>query len=166
MKQPQQKNQKNKKPQSRLNYQDSGFSCGHCGFKVSTSNFGDPHHRNHCPNCLWSRHLDIETGDRRALCQGLMEPLALMLKNEGYDKFGKKKTGELMIVHRCQKCGKLNFNRLYIDDNEEAVIQVLKKSVHLNPEIKKELNQAHIEILDLKDYNLVAEALWGKSCSI
>ena len=151
MAQRQQKNQKNKKLQNRLDCQDSNFACEHCGFKVRTSNFNNAHHRNHCPNCLWSRHVDIKTGDRRAVCHGLMEPLALMLKNEGYDKFGQKRTGELMIVHRCQKCGKLNFNRLYVDDNENAIIQVLKNSAHLSPEIKKELNEANIEILDLKD---------------
>jgi hypothetical protein len=31
---------------------------------VSASAFGTQH-RNHCPLCLWSRHVDRKTGDQR-----------------------------------------------------------------------------------------------------
>ena len=41
-------------------------------------------HRNHCPNCLSSLHLDIEPGDREADCGGIMDPVGCM----GEEKWG------------------------------------------------------------------------------
>ncbi|MDD5840828.1 MAG: RNHCP domain-containing protein, partial [Gemmiger formicilis] len=37
-------------------------------------------HRNHCPNCLTSLHLDNEPGDRAADCGGQMEPVAVWVR--------------------------------------------------------------------------------------
>ena len=46
------------------------FQCGHCGVDVSLDAPGTSH-RNHCPHCLWSRHLDRNVpGDRKAGCTG------------------------------------------------------------------------------------------------
>jgi hypothetical protein len=53
------------------------FSCEHCGVEVSLDAPGTTH-RNHCPSCLWSRHLDRNVpGDRKADCTGGMEPIAV-----------------------------------------------------------------------------------------
>ena len=52
-------------------------------------------HRNHCPSCLWSRHLDDEVpGDRAADCAGSMEPIAVTVRGDG----------EWALVHRCGGC--------------------------------------------------------------
>ena len=59
-------------------------------------------HRNHCPNCLTSLHLDNEPGDRAADCGGQMEPVAVWVR----------KGGEWAIIHRCRLCGKLTSNRI------------------------------------------------------
>ena len=59
-------------------------------------------HRNHCPNCLSSLHLDNEPGDRAADCGGQMEPVAVWVR----------KGGEWAIIHRCRLCGKLASNRI------------------------------------------------------
>ena len=59
-------------------------------------------HRNHCPNCLTSLHLDNEPGDRAADCGGQMEPVAVWVR----------KGGEWAIIHRCRLCGKLASNRI------------------------------------------------------
>ncbi len=64
-------------------------------------------HRNHCPNCLWSRHLDDTPGDRAADCGARMEPLAISVRGDG----------EWVIVHRCTGCGVLHANRTAGDDN-------------------------------------------------
>lgn len=48
------------------------FDCGHCGFRVQGNGF-----TNHCPQCLWSAHVDINPGDRAATCRALMEPIAV-----------------------------------------------------------------------------------------
>lgn len=77
---------------------DSGFICGHCGAKVEPLGYTS---RNHCPFCLWSRHLDIMPGDRASRCEGLMEPVkALPDAKKGY-----------IIIHRCTKCGEIRRNK-------------------------------------------------------
>ncbi len=53
------------------------FRCGHCNVDVPLDAPGTAH-RNHCPNCLWSRHLDDDVpGDRDADCGSTMEPIAI-----------------------------------------------------------------------------------------
>jgi hypothetical protein len=64
-------------------------------------------HRNHCPTCLWSRHLDDTPGDRAADCGARMEPLAISVRGDG----------EWVLVHRCTHCGVLHANRTAGDDN-------------------------------------------------
>ena len=64
------------------------FVCGNCGAKVKGNGY-----TNHCPVCLWSKHVDIHPGDRAEACGGLMEPIAVDLEREGY-----------RITYRCQKC--------------------------------------------------------------
>ena len=65
-------------------------------------------HRNHCPTCLWSRHLDDDLpGDRAADCAGSMEPIAVCVRNDG----------EWALVHRCGRCATLRLNRIAGDDN-------------------------------------------------
>jgi len=84
------------------------FHCGHCGVAVSLDAPGTSH-RNHCPNCLWSRHLDRNTpGDRKAAaCSGGMEPIAVTVRGEG----------RWVLVHRCTDCGRLRLNKTAGDDN-------------------------------------------------
>ena len=43
------------------------FVCEHCGAEVK----GDGY-TNHCPKCLWSKHVDVHPGDRAAECGGMM----------------------------------------------------------------------------------------------
>jgi hypothetical protein len=69
---------------------------------------------NHCPHCLWSRHVDINPGDRAASCRGLMEPVAIELKS-----------GEKIIVHRCLSCGELRRNKAAAEDRLEAMLKIM-----------------------------------------
>lgn len=86
------------------------FICGHCSCDVSP--LGSGTYRNHCPKCLWSKHVDaVGPGDRASACQGLMRPV-------GADHDAKK--GGWMVLHRCEKCGKTIPNRLAPDDDMEA----------------------------------------------
>ena len=64
-------------------------------------------HRNHCPNCLYSIHLDNKPGDRESECHGRMEPIGVWVR----------KNGEWAIIHRCVRCGKISSNRVAADDN-------------------------------------------------
>ena len=83
------------------------FTCEKCGFEV----VGDGY-TNHCPKCLWSKHVDINPGDRAATCQGLMEPVEVELKG-----------GEYVILHRCIECGFEKKNKASKEDmfNFEAI---------------------------------------------
>lgn len=92
---------------------DAGFQCRHCGREVAASAPGT-RHRNHCPHCLWSVHLDQRPGDRDAHCGGQMEPAAIAVR----------KKGEWALIHRCQQCGALRANRIAGDDNALALVSL------------------------------------------
>jgi len=65
-------------------------------------------HRNHCPTCLWSRHVDDDVpGDRDADCGASMEPIAICVRPDG----------EWALVHRCSGCFTVHVNRVAGDDN-------------------------------------------------
>ncbi|MCC7365564.1 MAG: RNHCP domain-containing protein [Dehalococcoidia bacterium] len=92
----------------------SHFRCSHCRSDVPIDAPGTAH-RNHCPLCLWSRHLDGERpGDRAAGCGGSMEPIAITAR----------KSGEWAIVHRCDVCAELHTNRTAADDNPLLLLQL------------------------------------------
>ena len=47
------------------------FNCAHCGAVVHGNGY-----TNHCPHCLYSRHVDNNPGDRLATCGGMMRPIS------------------------------------------------------------------------------------------
>jgi len=65
------------------------FVCDNCGAATMGTGYTD-----HCPKCLWSKHVDINPGDREADCGGLMEPIGIEVKNQEY-----------IIHYKCTKCG-------------------------------------------------------------
>ena len=81
------------------------FVCEQCGQTVK----GDGY-TNHCPDCLFSKHVDINPGDRAEECQGLMEPIAVEIKS-----------GEYTILHRCLRCGFERKNKATDKDNFEEL---------------------------------------------
>jgi RNHCP domain-containing protein len=92
----------------------SSFRCSHCGLDVSTHAPGTAH-RNHCPSCLWSRHLDDDDpGDRAADCGSAMEPIAISVRGRG----------EWVIIHRCTGCDDLHANRTAGDDNPLVLLRL------------------------------------------
>jgi len=86
------------------------FVCEICGEKVLGDGYTD-----HCPNCLWSKHVDINPGDRAADCGGLMEPIGV-----------EQKQGEWRILYQCQKCGYQHWNRTAPSDNFKKIVEVSK----------------------------------------
>jgi len=85
-----------------------GFVCERCGEQVLPLARGG--FRNHCPRCLWSKHVDRVPGDRMESCGGLMAPIGV----ESDAKRG------WMIVHRCVRCGFTRRNRAALDDPRQA----------------------------------------------
>ncbi|MDP9272278.1 MAG: RNHCP domain-containing protein, partial [Chloroflexota bacterium] len=55
------------------------FRCVHCRLDVPMDAPGTQH-RNHCPGCLWSRHVDDLPGDRDSDCGASMEPIAITVR--------------------------------------------------------------------------------------
>lgn len=84
------------------------FNCEQCGFFVQGNGY-----TNHCPKCLWSKHVDVNPGDRQAACRGLMEPIDAALGGDGY-----------MILHRCVACGFEKKNKASNDDDFYVILQL------------------------------------------
>lgn len=82
------------------------FRCERCDAAISGSGY-----TNHCPKCLWSKHVDIFPGDRLASCGSLMEPVALSHEGKN-DK----------ITHRCLACGYEKKNKVTENDDFEALL--------------------------------------------
>ena len=99
-----------------------GFVCRHCKRPVNAPSYGT-RHRNHCPYCLWSLHLDESPGDRRSTCKSLMEPIAIWVKRDG----------EWAIVHRCTSCGQIRTNRVAGDDDPWAMMSLAARPLAQPP---------------------------------
>ena len=96
---------------------NTGFVCAHCGAEVAPLTNGSV--RNHCPKCLWSKHVDVSPGDRASDCGAPMRPV-------GAEQSGKK---GWIIRHRCEACGFEGRNKAALDDPRqpdsfEALIQL------------------------------------------
>ncbi len=99
-----------------------GFVCRRCGHGVSADAPGT-RHRNHCPLCLWSLHLDDRPGDRASGCGGGMEPIAVWVRPDG----------EWALVHRCGTCHALRTNRIAADDNDFALLSLAARPIAQPP---------------------------------
>lgn len=142
---------------------EGGFVCCGCGRWVEFSGSIGTKHRNHCPYCLSSKHLDKEvSGDRAAGCGGCMKPIGLTLKHEGVDKYGRTKRGEVMIVHRCEACGEISINRMAADDEEGEILRMFSVSVSMSDDERKKYSDEGIRILGEGDKDEVYIQLFGK----
>jgi ribosome biogenesis GTPase len=95
---------------------NESFTCKVCGAAVNADVAGTKH-RNHCPACLSSMHVDNRPGDRASLCRGIMDAVSVWVK----------KNGEWAIIHRCRVCGKLVVNRIASDDNPLLLMSISLK---------------------------------------
>jgi len=84
------------------------FICDNCGTQVK----GDGY-TNHCPKCLYSKHVDNLPGDRKNNCRGLMAPTGVNYKN-----------GQYSIIHKCLKCGAVKNNKVSANDDFNKVIEI------------------------------------------
>ena len=89
---------------------DEKFVCENCSYTVEKLNYTA---RDHCPKCLYSKHVDILPGDRANTCSGLLEPI-------GIEKF--KDTYK--IIYKCQKCHQLHKNIVAKDDDMDLIISL------------------------------------------
>lgn len=98
-------------PSLKFKKKKEDFKCENCNFEAKGNGF-----TNHCPKCLYSKHVDIFPGDRAEKCGGLMKPIIT----------GEKR-GEWFIIHQCQKCSKEKQNKTSKDDDFEELIKISAK---------------------------------------
>ncbi len=93
--------------------ENTDFICEHCKTQVKALKNGS--YRNHCPVCLYSKHLDIIPGDRNSECYGLMKPVGRRI----HSKKG------MQIVHECTVCGHIIFNKIAEEYHQPDDIDVI-----------------------------------------
>ena len=98
------------------------FTCRHCHARVPGAADGT-RHRNHCPNCLHSLHVDRDPGDRANDCGGVMEPVAVAARRDG----------EWSLVHRCLRCHEVRLNRVAGDDSPLLLVALAARPMARPP---------------------------------
>lgn len=90
------------------------YSCGNCGESVIGGRYN-----NHCPHCLWSKHLDEKIpGDRASECKALMEPVGVVQKG-----------GAWRIIHHCTVCNKYGVVDSVPEDNFDLIVELSQKPI-------------------------------------
>ena len=98
------------------------FTCEVCGEEVKGNGYTD-----HCPKCLWGKHVDKKTpGDRTSSCGGLMRPGSTV-----YEK------GKWRIYYECQNCD--HKFRVWADknDDKETLMKLMVKYLDCEEKAKK-----------------------------
>lgn len=86
------------------------FSCEKCDLLVKGNGY-----TNHCPRCLWSKHVDINPGDRLALCGGIMEPKNIETEGDIH-----------IIIHQCIQCNYQKRNRVSKEDDFDVILELMR----------------------------------------
>lgn len=102
---------------------NEGFVCGHCRRDVPPTSGTTP--RNHCPFCLWSRHVDINPGDRANSCCGMMRPIGIYTHTKK----------EYVILHQCVRCAARVKSKAILKDENSAddfdhIVELAGKPIH------------------------------------
>lgn len=83
------------------------FFCEHCKKLIEGNGY-----TNHCPYCLWSKHVDINPGDRLESCRGMMKPIKVEIKGKDF-----------IITHQCIKCGYKKKNKAAANDDIKSYLE-------------------------------------------
>jgi len=102
---------------------DEDFTCENCNEEVKALGYTA---RDHCPYCLYSKHVDKNPGDRENTCKGLLKPI-------GIEKY--KNTYK--ILYQCEKCGELHKNIVADDDNMEKIIELTTNQTSFSTPYRK-----------------------------
>lgn len=94
---------------------DESFNCENCGSNVPKLAYSC---RNHCPKCLYSKHVDKDPGDRQENCHGMLKPI-------GLENSSKKRYS---IIFKCDRCGMIRKNKMAEDDDFNVILKIVKQS--------------------------------------
>lgn len=92
---------------------DEFFICENCGKEVNPLGYTS---RDHCPFCLYSKHVDVNPGDRLNKCKGLLIPIDIEKFKDTYK-----------IIYKCEKCNELHKNIVAKDDDMNEIIKLTTK---------------------------------------
>jgi len=84
------------------------FTCINCGKQIEGNGYTD-----HCPYCLFSVHVDVNPGDRKEKCHGVMKPIKVYTERNNF-----------IIYYECQKCGLKKRVKAASSDNREALFSL------------------------------------------
>ena len=140
------------------------FRCLHCGLDITCNSIiSGVQNRNHCPCCLWSRHVDLRVaGDRLSPCRAAMQPVGLTTK-QSQNKYARDRDGELMIIHQCTRCEKLAINRIAADDSTDDLLALFERSCAPSSLFFDQLTGSGIILLTDRDRELVQRRLFGNT---
>ncbi len=96
----------------KFNMLDEQFVCENCGRNVEKLKYSA---RDHCPYCLYSKHVDILPGDRKNNCHGLLEPIDVEKHKNTYK-----------IIYKCSRCRQIHKNIIANDDNFEEILKIMQ----------------------------------------
>ena len=99
----------------RFNMIDENFICENCNKNVPKLEYSA---RDHCPYCLYSKHVDINPGDRSNNCKGLLKPVGIEKYKDTYK-----------IIYKCEKCKQIHKNIMAKDDNYDLIIELSKSNI-------------------------------------
>ncbi|MGC8538113.1 MAG: RNHCP domain-containing protein [Candidatus Micrarchaeia archaeon] len=85
------------------------FECEICHAEVKGNGYTD-----HCPVCLFSKHVDVNPGDRMSGCGGMMEPVHAVYERT-----------YIMITYKCMKCGAIKQVKAAAEDNQSKLESLL-----------------------------------------
>ena len=94
----------------RFNELDESFICEKCSKQVIPLIYSS---RDHCPYCLYSKHVDINPGDRSNSCKGLLKPIEIEKFKDTYK-----------IIYKCEKCNAIHKNIIAKDDDINTIIEI------------------------------------------
>lgn len=100
--------------EKRFQRKKEDFICEKCGTFNKGTGYTD-----HCFNCLWSKHIDINPGDRKSKCNGLMEPIGVKIKTNKY-----------VIYYQCIECGYKFKVKSALNDNFQEILKLVDKPLN------------------------------------
>lgn len=142
--------------------EDGEFRCSNCRQMVLVTDMMATAHRNHCPWCLWSLHVDTKPGNRASDCRARMEPVGLTFKRAGFDKYGRPRAGDVMLVHFCRGCGEININRIAGDDSLDRVWELFANQQSMAAALRAAIAGNGIGLLRPEDAEALRTSLSGK----
>jgi len=86
------------------------FTCDNCGLFVEGDGF-----TNHCPECFYSKHVDVNPGDREEKCGCLMKPILYEIEERIE-----------YLIHECVRCGHKKRNKISKKDNYDNLLNLVE----------------------------------------